>query len=185
MRSKFERYKKPKIYILFGLTVILLTGMLFVAPMAMAVKQFDADQTVNETKSDGTGYFRDIKNWRGAVVGTTYQNADEEIAVNVTVSSSNIVVDIEFLYPHEFPYREIEELALKEYQVISPDGRVVCSEAKTVQHSSVSDGKTSIQIYLGDIPDGEYNLQILSFEGMKISELPLVIHGKRETKFRI
>ena len=58
MRSKFERYEKIKIYILFGLTVILLTGMLFVVPMAMAVKQLDADQAVNETKSDGTGYFR-------------------------------------------------------------------------------------------------------------------------------
>lgn len=175
--------KKPKIFILSGLTVILLTGMLLVAPAA--VEQFDADKTVNETKSDGTGYFRDIKNWRGAVIGTTYQNADEEIAVNVTVSSGDIVIDIDFMRQYEFPYREIEELALKEYQVISPDGSVVCSEAETVEYSSVSDGETSIQMYLGDIPDGEYILRILSFEGIKTPEHPLVINGKWEINFCI
>lgn len=175
--------KKTKVFILSGLAVILLMGTLLVTPMV--IKQFDADKTINETKSDGTGYFRDIKNWHGAVIGTTYQNADEEIAVNVTVSSSDIVVGIDFMCPHEFPYREIEELVLKEYQVISQDGSVVCSEAKTVQYSSVSDGETSIQIYLGDIPDGEYNLQILSFEGIKTPEHPLVINGKWEIKFRI
>lgn len=167
--------------VLSGLVVVLLAGILVV--VSMTVKQSDTDKIVSTT--DGKGYFRDTKNWYGAVTGTTYQNADEEIAVNITVSNSDIVLDIYFRCPYEFPYREIEELALKEYQVIDLDGRIVCSETKTVQYSNVLDGKTSFQIYLGDIPDGEYKLQIQSFEGIKTPEHPLVINGKWESKFLI
>lgn len=175
--------KKFKISILSGLAVVLLAGILVV--VSMAVKQSDVDKIVSATETAEKGYFRDIKNWQGSVTGTTYQNADEEIAVNITVSGSEIVIDIDFRCPYEFPYREIEELALKEYQVIGPDGRIVCSETKTVQHSDVSDGKASFQIYFGDTHDGEYKLQILSFEGLKTPEHPLVINGKWEIKFLI
>ena len=38
------------------------------------------------------GFFRDITNWRGAVVGTSYEQATDEIVVNVTANGEELTV---------------------------------------------------------------------------------------------
>ena len=49
------------------------------------------------------GYFRDITNWQGAVVGTSYEQASDEISMDATVNGNELTVLATFLIPQEFP----------------------------------------------------------------------------------
>ena len=40
------------------------------------------------------GYFRDIKRWDGAVIGTAYEQATDEVELNIIEFSDKLVVEI-------------------------------------------------------------------------------------------
>ena len=67
------------------------------------------------------GFFRDITNFSGAIVGTSYEQATDEIDMDVTVNGNELTVQASFVDPAKFPYRETELLGIAEYQIVNTD----------------------------------------------------------------
>lgn len=127
------------------------------------------------------GFFRDITNWQGAVVGTSYEQATDEIDVNVTVNSKELTVLAAFADPQTFPYREVEKLGIAEYRIADTNGRTVSEGAAA--SAEVINGHAAISIPLDDLDSGSYTLMIDAFAGEKKAEQPLKINGSWECTF--
>ena len=127
------------------------------------------------------GTFRDIKNWQGAVVGTAYDHATDEIHVNVTVSDDTLTVLAAFADPQMAPYRYAEALGIDAYRIVDASGRTVKEgSAETVR---IINGRATISIPLDDISSGSYTLIVTSFVAEKKAEQPLPINGSWECAF--
>ncbi len=122
------------------------------------------------------GYFRDIKDFRGAVTGETYEQADDEITVTSAAEGNGLKVHIVFEKPDAFPYSLLEELAASSYTVRDSAGKEVLSGVKT-ELFPVENGGADI-IVAADLPEGKYTLVITELEGYKKAEQPLAIRGE-------
>ena len=71
------------------------------------------------------GFFKDITNWNGAITGTSYEQATEEIRVSAAVDGELLIVDVEFLIPETVPYSEFEQFGIGSYEVVDEAGIVV------------------------------------------------------------
>ena len=127
------------------------------------------------------GFFRDITNWRGAVVGTSYEQATDEIVVNVTANGEELTVLATFVDPQIFPYREVEKLGIVSYCIVDTNGKTVSEGAAS--SAEVVNGCTAISIRLDDLDSGSYRLMISAFVGEKKAEQPLNINGNWECEF--
>ena len=77
------------------------------------------------------GFFRDIKNFSGAIVDISYEQATDEIRMDVTVNSNELTVLATFVDANKFPYRDSELLGIAEYKIVNLDGKVVKEGATT------------------------------------------------------
>lgn len=127
------------------------------------------------------GYFRDITNWQGAVVGTSYEQATEEIGMRVTVNGNELTVLSTFSIPQEFPYREIEKLGIAAYQILDTNGKPV--KEGTAEATKIVNGQAAVCIQLGDIDSGDYRLVVTAFVAEKKAEQPLKLNGYWECNF--
>ena len=127
------------------------------------------------------GFFRDITNWQGAVVGTSYEQATDEIDVNVTTNGEELTVLATFMDPQIFPYREVEMLGIAEYCIVDTNGKTVSKG--TAESVEVINGHAAVSIQLDDLDSGSYKLMISAFVGSKKAEQPLNINGNWECEF--
>lgn len=127
------------------------------------------------------GFFRDITNWQGAVVGTSYEQASDEIVVNVTANGEVLTVLATFVDPQIFPYREVEKLGIASYRIVDTNSKTVSEGAAA--SAEVFNGCTEISIQLDDLDSGSYRLMISAFVGEKKAEQPLNINGNWECEF--
>ena len=127
------------------------------------------------------GYFRDITNWQGAIVGTSYEQADNEIGMSVTINGNELTVLATFFAPQEFPYREIEKLGIAAYQLFDTNGKTV--KEGSAESVAIVKGQTTIPISLEEIHNGSYKLVVTAFVAEKKAEQPLQIHGHWECDF--
>lgn len=128
------------------------------------------------------GYFRDITNFSGAIVGTSYEQATDEISMDVRVNGNELTVLATFLDASKFPYREVELLGVAEYKIMNVDGKVV-KEGASNQAYPVLNGQTAIVIDLNDIEAGSYKFVVNAFVAEKKAEQPLMISGSWNTAF--
>ena len=127
------------------------------------------------------GSFRDITNWQGAVVGTSYEQATDEIGVNVTANGDVLAVLATFADPQMFPYRETEKLGIAEYCIVDANGKVVHEGA--AESTDVVNGQATVNIRLNDMDSGSYKLIVTAFVSEKKADQPLKIHGSWECAF--
>lgn len=127
------------------------------------------------------GFFRDITNWQGAVVGTSYEQATDEIEVNVTANGEELTVLATFADPQIFPYREVEKLGIAVYCIVDTNGKTVSEGAAA--SVEVVNGRAAVSIQLDDLDSGSYKLLISAFVGEKKAEQPLNINGNWECAF--
>ena len=127
------------------------------------------------------GYFRDITNWQGAIVGTSYEQATDEIGMEVTVNGNELTVLVTFVDPQIFPYREIEKLGIAAYRILDTNGKTVNEGAAA--SVDVVNGRVAVSIQLDDLNSGSYKLIVTAFVGEKKSEQPLNINGNWECGF--
>lgn len=127
------------------------------------------------------GFFRDITNWQGAVVGTSYEQATDEIDVNVTANGEELTVMATFADPQIFPYREVEKLGIAAYCIVDTNGKTVSEGAAA--SAKVVNGRAAVSIQLDDLDSGSYRLMISAFVGEKKAEQPLNINGNWECEF--
>lgn len=133
--------------------------------------------------SSGTlkGFFRDITDYRGAVVGTSYEQATDEISMDVAVSGEKLTVLAVFFDPHAFPYREAQKLGIASYQIVDTNGKTV--KEGSAQAAEVINGKAAIYISLKDMDSGNYKLVVTAFVSEKKADQPLNLSGSWECPF--
>ena len=130
------------------------------------------------------GFFKDIKRWDGAVVGTSYEQATEEIAVSIEMATDeelDILVIIE--EPAKPPYSESELFGIASYKIEDMSGNIVLSEEAFGERVSFNN-QMSLEIPLNQIPSGEYKLVIKQFISEKKADQPLRISGNWECEFK-
>lgn len=125
------------------------------------------------------GHFEDVKNWYGAVVGTKYENATEEIAVSAQITDDGLTVTATLLFPKEAPYPYIEILSIGSYSITDARGAVLTKGEDTA--ASALDGhQAQISVPLDiSLPEG-CTLKIHSFIANAKAEQPLPISGNWE-----
>ncbi len=141
------------------------------------------------------GHFEDVYRWDGAVVGTRYEEATEEIKINASKENDKIVVELVLLYPEEFPYREIILYGLESYRIVDAENKVV-KNGETTELAAGTNGKLSIPIPLDDLEAGAYRLIVSEIVASNLAEdpftnpliedhftNPLIIAGEWECEF--
>lgn len=130
------------------------------------------------------GFFKDITDWRGAVTGTTYEQATDEITVNVIAEAGVLKVEAVFVEAEKAPYSEVEQLAIGKYRMIDANGNTV-AQGDAGEAVPVQDGQTALMLDVEELPEGQYTLQLQSFIGSKKADQPLSINGNWECEFSI
>ena len=131
-----------------------------------------------------TGFFKDVTDWTGAVTGTSYEHADNEIAVSASADAGTLTVAVTLLTPDAFPYREIELFAISSYRIVDAQGKTVAKGTDT-EFAEVVDGKILLTIPLEHTETGNYQLEIDAFVGSKKADQPLQINGSWDCPFSI
>jgi len=124
------------------------------------------------------GFFRDVKRWDGAVVGTAYENATEEIAVTVSIQTEQLTVSVTLLKPDKAPYPYIEELSIGEYQFLDEADKVIAEG--TAQAVPLIKGQAVFSLPVTDAQ----SLRITQFTATAKAEQPLPIYGEWEWHFQ-
>lgn len=128
-----------------------------------------------------TGFFRDVTNWQGAITGTVYEQATNEIAVIVTAEADALMVEADFLKPDAAPYFTFETFALGAYEIRDAAGEVV-AEGESSESSAVSDSGATLTVpFVSEA--GAYTLVIENFVGSRKGDQPLPITGHWEITF--
>ncbi len=122
------------------------------------------------------GFFEDITNWNGAVTGTVYKQATEEIKVTISTSENYLIVNAEFIKADMPPYSEFDEFSIGKYKIVdSHDATVI--EGNTSETAEISNGFAEMRIDTNKLESGKYTLVISSFVGSKKADQPLEIFG--------
>ena len=124
------------------------------------------------------GQFRDLTNWQGAIVGTSYEKATDEISLSVSVNGNTLTALAAFADPQQIPYCNAEQLGIGTYQILDADGKAV-KEGRAAS-SDVINGQVSLHIPLDGIESGIYTLVVSSFVAEKKADQPLPINGHWE-----
>ena len=130
-----------------------------------------------------SGFFRDVTNWQGAITGTVYEQATNEIAVAVHADTGALTVEAEFLQPDIAPYFTLETLALGAYEIRDAAGAVVAADESSAP-ADLSAGTAALTIPFDAAP-GAYTLVIESFTGGSKADQPLPLTGRWEYDFKI
>ena len=125
------------------------------------------------------GFFQDIKRPDGAIVGTTYEQATDEIAIELNVNDDVLVIEAYFTGDAPF---EAEELGIGDYQIVDGNGKVV-KEDTSISYAEIIDGYATMKIHMNDVEDGSYKLKINSFIATKKADQPLTVYGNWEHNF--
>ena len=128
------------------------------------------------------GFFKDITRWDGAVVGTSYEAAADEVELRVKAVSKELVLEWTMADPNTAPYSTFELLGVKNYKIVDLDGNVVV-EGEMEEKARVADGRATTVISLENIPSGAYKLVVDELEGSAKADQPLVISGSWECEF--
>lgn len=130
-----------------------------------------------------SGYFRDVM--RGtAVVGTEYEQATAEIAVDADFDNGELTVTANFLIPDTPPYRECEELAVGSYRIMNGDGKIA-AEGEKSENAAITNGQAVMRIPIEALNPGDYTVRIDAFIGSKKAEQPLPMKGHWECELTV
>ena len=147
-----------------------------------ADKLTESLQDITET-DELTGRYQDITDYRGAVVGTAYVDATNEIKIDITTNDNGLAVQTSFVDPQQKPYVYVDRLGIVEYQIIDSNGRTV--KEGSAKSCEIVNGQTTILVDKDGIESGAYNLIISSFVAESKAEQPLNISGKWKSSFSI
>ena len=127
------------------------------------------------------GFFRDITNYSGAIVGTCYEQATDEIKMDVTVNGDELTVMVSFANPQMAPYVYAEQLGIAQYRIVDVNGKEV--KEGSAGSAEVVNGQASVNIELDGISNGSYKLIVTAFVSEKKADQPLNINGNWECEF--
>lgn len=127
------------------------------------------------------GFFRDITNRSSAIVGTSYEQATDEIIMDVTVNGDELTVMVSFANPQMAPYVYAEQLGIAQYRIVDVNGKEI--KDGSAGSAEVVNGQASVNIELDGISNGSYKLIVTAFVSEKKADQPLNINGNWECEF--
>ena len=127
-------------------------------------------------------FFKDVKNWQGAVTGTAYEQATDELKVAILDSTEELTVLVTMVNPKVAPYIAIQELGVESYEILDASGKVVMKGEATAM-AEVVDGQATIIVPAKEVGAGTYKLVIRAFVGGAKAEQPLTMSGTWEVEF--
>ncbi len=133
------------------------------------------------------GAFSDIVRFDGAVVGTEYHNATEEIEVTAEADGETVTVNARFLYPADAPYAFITELSFKNVTLTDSSGAKLMTIEET-ELADINNGSVSIPIPVGTVtfsPNTEYTITFDTVVGHAKAEQPLPMSGNWSCSFTV
>ena len=152
-----------------------------VAVAALALCLCLTGMTAMAAQGKMQGFFKDIKNWNGAVTGTTYEQATDEVEMTTYVEENKVVVTLSMVQPDMAPYSFFELFGIQNYQIVDEKGNVLF-EGSTAQ-SEITGGEVIVDISIADIAKGDYKLLVTQLIGSSKADQPLVISGRWESEF--
>ena len=83
------------------------------------------------------GFFKDVKRWDGAVIGTTYEQSMDEINVKIAEVTDELIVEISMVDSKVVPYSLFELFGLNNYKIVDINGKCYIPNYKrTITESS-------------------------------------------------
>lgn len=165
MRSKNKFFKQP---LTVAATLVLCVCVTGVTALAATEKL--------------QGFFKDITKWNGAITGTTYEQATDEIIVSIGEVTEEISILVTIENSEKPPYRESELFGIGSYRIEDMSGNIIVSES-SFQKRTMFERKMSLKVPLNQISSGKYKLVIEQFVSEKKADQPLRINGIWEADF--
>ena len=128
------------------------------------------------------GFFKDVLRWDGAVIGTTYEQATEEVELEIIEAADDLVVELFMVNPKNVPYSTFEMFGVERYKIVDMSGKTV-AESKEAVMEEIIEGKVVIHIPLTDVTEGKYKLVVSEMTGSSKADQPLVLSGNWEAAF--
>lgn len=119
------------------------------------------------------GFFQDVKRPDGAVIGTTYEQATDEIALKVNIDGDTLAVIAAFTDKAPFI---AAEMGIGNYQIVDGNGKVV-KDGSYTELTKIIDGRAEIRIDISDIDNGSYKLIVTSFVAYNKADPPMAVNG--------
>lgn len=132
------------------------------------------------TMAGGAGWFKDIIGFNGAVVGTEYMQADDEI--QLTVATEDDMLAITAIMAEKAPYTYCEYLSVGAYEICDDTGKVIL-RAEGSDKAPVKNFSAKLLVPVDELDEGSYRLNIESFVSEKKAEQPLSIYGSWTCEF--
>ncbi len=132
------------------------------------------------------GFFRDKTNPFGAVTGSTYENATNEISIRAEYAEDAVNVTFDFLQPTIFPYREIETVRLYGTDIkLTGSSGVIESKEWDTGAVAITENQATLTLPTGTLPAGSYQLSVQTVIGEKKADPPLEINGSWNMSFTV
>lgn len=128
------------------------------------------------------GFFKDIMRWDGAVIGTEYEQATDEIELHIAEVTDELIVEVNMINPDVAPYSAFELFGIESYKIIDLNGKEIV-EGDTTEMVGIHNGKANIHVSLENISNGEYKIVVSEFVGSAKADQPLVLSGEWECEF--
>ena len=131
--------------------------------------------------------FRDVKDWRGAIIGQTYDAGANEITLSATYEEDGIRLTVNLLKGEERPYALLDVLKLAQYELIDSKGKaqqVAVSLNDSIVAGGGSPSRTELLIP-HPLTEGTYRLVVREFIGIAKAEQDLPIRGHWECTFSV
>lgn len=128
------------------------------------------------------GYFKDIIRFDGAVIGSEYKQATDEIDIHISDSSDNLTLEVNMLTPDVPPYMTFDFIGIETYQITDRSGNILL-KGEPSEMVEIASGRATITIPLDNLTNGEYTLLITEMVGSSKADQPLVMSGMWECDF--
>lgn len=129
------------------------------------------------------GFFKDITGWNGAVTGTSYEQATDEVEISITNVAEELTVEVKFLEPQKAPYSSFDLFGIEKYSVEDKAGNLIL-EGTTSEMTEFDEGRAYIKLPLNEMLSGEYKLTVRELVGSSKADQPLVLSGTWECGFK-
>lgn len=126
--------------------------------------------------STSEGFFQDIFNWKGSIIGTSYENSTDEVIINASDTGTTLTISIQFVDPQKEPYSLIDTIRIKSFDILDESGRTVFQKQES-NPGEITAGTAEIALGDLDLSPGNYSIAISELEAEKKAEQPLGIHG--------
>ena len=130
----------------------------------------------------GKGFFKDIIGWDGAITGTVYEQATDEIDIAVTDVTDGLTVVATVVNPNTVPYMTFDQMRIGSYKIVDSLGNIVVEGVSNMM-LPYENGQIIVTIPLENLESGNYRLIVDSFVGGSKADQPLVMNGNWECEF--